>query len=356
MRFSPALVIFLLIIRLEVHGQDNLSEYLKDHAYSFTLEKGFTGAAADTLGKRLKGYKLILQAEGGSHFLNFYAQLPLTWLRFLHERLNLTHFFLEAGHSSDILMNRYLQTGDTSLLYTSDHTFWKRLYVFNQSLPKEKRINYFGIDFESRKTYVQALKLLLPVNDPPKEIAPAITIIRNASDTVWECEYITGINKQLRKAHKDHQADFQSWLAEKYPDFRRMVMNGATCNDAYNNRNKNMAANFLSFDQEFQQPVYFGELGEAHTILKNKNAASIINNSPGFKERVCVINLYCYHCSTAEETVSNWPLDKIEKDILDYFLPLCTSGFTLFDLTEDIELTKKYRAYGQFLIIAKDQN
>lgn len=94
----------------------------------------------------------------------------------------------------------------------------------------------------------------------------------------------------------------------------------------------------------------------AHTILKNKVAAAIINNSPKFKGKVCVINLYCYNCSTDNEQVSNWPLKKIENDILEYFLPYCNSDFTLFDLSENIELTEIYSSYGQYLIIAKNQN
>lgn len=57
--------------------------------------------------------------------------------------------------------------------------------------------------------------------------------------------------------------------------------------------NKNIAENFLSFDKDYNDNIYYGELGMAHTIL---------------------------------------------------------------DLSENLELTKKYRDYGQFLIIAKDQN
>lgn len=68
-----------------------------------------------------------------------------------------------------------------------------------------------------------------------------------------------------------------------------------------------------------------------------------------------VVNLYCYNCTTPEEQVSNWPFQKIEGDILKYFIPYCKSGFTLFDLSDNNDLIKKYSAYGQFLIIAKDQ-
>lgn len=106
----------------------------------------------------------------------------------------------------------------------------------------------------------------------------------------------------------------------------------------------------------YNDNIYYGELGMAHTILKNKVAASLINDLPQFKDKVCVVNLYCYNCTTEKEKVSNWPLKKIDNDIQKYFLPLCVSDFTLFDLSENSELTKKYRDYGQFLIIAKDQN
>jgi hypothetical protein len=56
------------------------------------------------------------------------------------------------------------------------------------------------------------------------------------------------------------------------------------------------------------------------------------------------------------EEISNWPLKQMEKDIQQYFLPLCQSELTLFDLTEGGELTSAYRRIGQWLIIAKDQH
>ena len=94
----------------------------------------------------------------------------------------------------------------------------------------------------------------------------------------------------------------------------------------------------------------------AHTVLINRNTASIINESSPFKDKVCVINLYCMNCSTVNGAVSNGYFKKMESDILEYFIPYCSSDFTLFDLSDKTEVTSKYRAYGQFLIIAKNQN
>ena len=74
-----------------------------------------------------------------------------------------------------------------------------------------------------------------------------------------------------------------------------------------------MAENFLAFDREIKAQVYFGEFGEVHTILKNRDLASIINASPPFMGKVAVIDLYCYDCSTPAEAVSNWPLNGMER-------------------------------------------
>lgn len=170
------------------------------------------------------------------------------------------------------------------------------------------------------------------------------------------CDYIVALNSKLKEGINNNPAEFQKYFSKNFSDIKQIVFNNGSCNDAQKNRNKNMAENFLSFDNKENDRIYYGQLGMAHTILKNKTTASYLNENPKFKNKVCVINTYCYNCSTPKEQVSNWQVHKIEPDILKYFLPYCNKDFTLFDLSDNIELTKKYRAYGQFLIIAKNQN
>lgn len=350
-------IFILALSTFTTHAQTGISQYLQAHHYSFTLEKGFDQPTTDTLQQKLGAYKLILEAEGGSHFLKFYNRLPLVWIKFFHANFGLTHFFLESGHTSDMLLNKYLETGDTSYFYSNNNTFWKNLYSYNNTLPANRKLAYFGIDFERSNAYVKALQSIIPASGLiPDNIKTSIDLITHANDTLNDCDYILSINKALKKSLLNNKQQFIQYFGDHYADFEKVVFNNGNCKDGYKDRNKNMASNFLSFDKDFKQPIYYGELGEAHTILSNKNVASIINNSPGFKGKVCVINLYCYNCTTPEEEVSNWPLKEIEKDIEAYFLPFCTSDFTLFDLSDNIELIKKYRAYGQFLIIAKNQN
>ena len=351
------LIVFILILSSHSgSAQEDLHQYLATHHYSFFLDKGFDETTAQILKQKIGNYKLVLQAEGGSHYLHFYGQLQFLWLQFLSKNFGLTHFFGESGHSSDMLLNKYLDTGDTSYIFVADKTFWRSLYHFNSSLPSDKQLRYFGIDFESRRTYIKGLKLILPALESPPNIKPFIDLIKNADDTISDCDYIININSNLRKAFIHNANTFSEYLREYYSDFEKIVLNKGNCKDVYKDRNNNMATNFLSFDKDFKNNMYYGELGEAHTVLLNKNTASIINGYSDFKDKVCVINLYCYNCTTLQETPSNWPLNKIEKDILTYLLPYCLSDFTLFDLSDSPEISKKYGQYGQFLIIAKNQN
>lgn len=352
------LLSFFLIISsaVPVSAQNDIREYLKTHHYSFSPITGFDGPTTNVLKQKFSNYKLILQGEGGSHFLNVYKTLPSLWIKFLNTHFGLTHFFMEAGHSSDILLNKYLETGDESYLYVNDKTFWRAIYGHNSTLPANNKLKYFGIDFESRLTYVQAMKSILPGTMPPQVIRSFIDLIKNANDSAKDCGYILSLNSKLKKALPGFRKEFAEFYKDQFIDFEKMVMNKGNCNDVYRNRNKNMYLNFLSFTREFNKPIYYGELGEAHTILKTKNTAYLINNSEEFKDKVCVINLYCHNCKTSIEDVSNWPLKNIEKDIQEYFLPYCNSDFTIFDVSDKTEITEKYRAYGQFLIIAKNQD
>ena len=341
---------------LVTKAQDDLSRYLNAHHYSFSLEKGFGGALADTLYSKLADDRLILQAEGGSHYILLYQRLELAWLGFLHERLGLVHFVGEAGTSNAVLIDKYLRTGDSSAHWLRKTALFEALYRYNALFPPDRRLTMTGIDFERSSTYSRGLKALLPVQSPPGPISAAIGLIRQAPDTGLDCDAVLQLNAQLKKALAANEPAFKEYFDTAYPDFEKIVRNNGTCKDALQNRNEHMAVNFLAFDQEVRAPVYFGEFGEAHTVLKNRDLASIINKSGPFRGKVAVINLYCYACSTPEEPVSNWPLKGMEADIIRYFLPLCEGDFTLFDLSGSDPAVAPYRAYGQFLIIAKGQH
>jgi hypothetical protein len=205
-----------------------------------------------------------------------------------------------------------------------------------------------GVDFERPRWSIPALQILWSKQTPLSLVTAAALI----SDTIRDCDAWISRMKALQKELKDHEADFKAYLGDAYPDFLDIINNPGTCKDVFQNRNGHMAERLMTFAARENDPIYFGEFGEAHTVLNAKQSmAHRIAHSPGWEDKVCTVNLYCYQC-TADEPVNNWPLKGMEADIQKYFLPLCDTGFTLFDLTS----LPQYAAYGQFLIVAKGQH
>ncbi len=351
----------LALLCLTSSAQTDLSQYLEKNKYSFSLDKGFDKQTIDSLKIKFKDFKLILQAEGGSHYLKFYSKLHLLWAKTLSKNLGVRNIFLEFGAPAAVCVNNYLKAGDSTKLFTSlylknkpNMELWKPYFDYNKN--SNSKISFFGIDFNRPSSYLKALKQLLPENQPNESISKAIEIIKGGDETNNDCSYILKLNSKLKEDLNNNKQEFMNFIGKNYLDFERIIINEGTCKDERRNRNYNMVDNFLLFDSIVNDNLYYGELGMAHTILKNKVFASILNEKQNFKNKVCVINIYCHNCSTPEEKVSNYPLSKIEDDIINYFLPLCSSDFTIFDLSGSSELVSKYKEYGQFLILAKNQN
>ena len=113
------LSVFILIFStLTVLAQDDSTNYLETHHYSFSLDKGFDNQASDILKQKLQNYKLVILGESGSHYLQFYNPLRFFFIKFVSEHFGMTHFLMETGHSTDILWNKFLETGDTAYLST----------------------------------------------------------------------------------------------------------------------------------------------------------------------------------------------------------------------------------------------
>lgn len=335
------------------HAQPGLDAYLSAHAYPFTLDSGFDARTRDSLRHRLQGYRLILQAEGGSHDLSIYTRLPLLWIAYLNQQFGLRHFFLEAGHGSDVLERQYLRTEDSAFILVRDKAFWKGLYAYDQSLPEDRRVlPGGGVDFERARTCIPALKLLWKQTRAlPDVLRTSDRLLADAPDTTRDCDTLLALLKALNRECTRFEPQFREYLGSAYGDFADMVRNPGSCKDVFRNRNGHMASRLLDFAAREGDPLYYGEFGEAHTVLHTKaSLAHLVNEAPGWEGRVCTVNLYCYQC-TADESVNNWPLKPLEADILEHCLPLCNGPFTLFDVSG----LSRFSAYGAFLIVARGQ-
>jgi hypothetical protein len=344
------------IVSIGVSFAQAPTAYLETHHYAFSPAEGFKGPLADTLARKLSTYRLILQAEGGSHGLLLYGPLELAWLKFLNQKLGVTCFLGEYGTAVEVLYNHFLQTGDSSIKKFRTQAFLDSIYQYNLTRPDGQKLYYAGVDFERPGTYFAALKALLPPPAPPASIRPSIDRIRNIPDSGIDCRGLLRFNKDLKRSLDVSEPAYKQYFGANYIPFERMVRNNGTCQDSRRNRNPHMAANILALDKRIGAQRYYGEFGEAHTILKNHVLAGLLTRRGAFRNQVAVINLYCLDCHTAKETPSNYPLQEMEADIQRYFLPLCKGEYTFFDLSGDEPSIARYKAYGQFLIIAKGQD
>src|SRR5262245_16337388 len=98
MRIQVLLLPVLMFSVVQLKSQKDLSAYLATHHYPFSLEKGFEEPAATVLQEKLAKYRIVLQGEGGSHFLQFYRDLEFMWLYFLNRNFGTHIFFGESGH------------------------------------------------------------------------------------------------------------------------------------------------------------------------------------------------------------------------------------------------------------------
>ena len=90
-------LLILTVLCLTSFSQSNPTQYLEKNRYSFSIDTGFDKASVDTLCNKFKDFRLILQAEGGSHYLKFYNKLQLIWTKLLSEKLEMKSIFLEFG-------------------------------------------------------------------------------------------------------------------------------------------------------------------------------------------------------------------------------------------------------------------
>lgn len=351
------LFIMASLLGLSAHAQSDVDAYLASHHFAFSLDSGFDAQTQDTLKAKLKSYRLVLEAEGGSHYLGFYTRLPTVWLRFLYQNFHTRHFFFESGYSMQVCTEAFLRTGDTAYLSVRNKRFWKDWRSDNLARPDTDRLVAWGIDFERSPLYIRALQYIFPHTDPPTAISSVVAGVKGQSDTLKDCKIVKALTKSLLSSLQKNEDAWKQYLgAAAFGDFVMMITNPGACDDALKNRNQHMATRFLAFARAqpealYGQPaeMYYGELGEAHTVLNHSGVfGNLVNAAPGFEGKVATVNLYCYQCTTQVEAVNNWPIRDIEKDILTHFIPYCKPGFTLFDLTG----LEKYRAYGSFLIIA----
>lgn len=297
---------------------------------------------------------------GESHAVKFNYDLRFKFLKYLNQNADVKYYFAEIGYGSGVLLNKYLVTGDETLLKdiyknlvltpanTQDsYDFWVKLYNYNKSLPQDKKITVIGMDLEHQSNSEwQALMYLLPKENTPNDISPFINPIRTVN-VVKNSEKNIKIFEKLQQNIISNEAKYIAYLGDNYFDFKMIVENMLNTFKSlevntldYKIREEAIYSNFTKVYNHFPKHKYYGQWGSEHVyqhsrdsqIIKGDCFATKLNSADSpVKNRVLSIQ-YMYLNSMYRTTTGIQPLysECVNKSIFD---SISDSNATLFKLT-----------------------
>ncbi|HAK41564.1 MAG TPA: hypothetical protein DCM59_01010, partial [Clostridium sp.] len=120
----------------------------------------------------IEGKEIFFTAE--YHGTKINKQLSMKFLKYLKEKTNFKYYLCELPYSDAYFLNKYLDTGDIKILeeiykplkgtfeWNKDYFHhWKKVYEYNNTLPKESRIQVVGVDIEHQP--INAYRFLVDV-------------------------------------------------------------------------------------------------------------------------------------------------------------------------------------------------
>lgn len=221
---------------------------------------------------------------GESHTINFEPEFKFNFIKHLNSKYEVKDIFLEIGFSAAYFFNKYLLSGDTTILknnslpYLWGHykDFWNDLYIYNKLLPDSLKIVIYGLDFERKEIFKlleQAIQpnIAVPVN-LQKLFADIQTINKKQSLFFGDKEFKNALST-LSSIFQTYQNDFKTLYGDNYKIIYNAITNKALPSLTLNKRNKIWFENIKQIITENNITKFIGFFGLAHT--RNNNSTSL---------------------------------------------------------------------------------
>lgn len=329
---------------------------------------------------------------------NYMVELKM--FKYLHQKAGVRHLFMEFGYSRGYLVNKYVQTGDSTVFKVLDDysfpelaLFYKGLYDYNKTLDSSQKIQVHGIDIERHMaTPIKVLDMIIGKrSSPPREISMNIEAIHalagqtdrrhennnnDEGDDVVDRYYLNNFNESLSMRAILHDFDsnmvyYRNFLGEDFDDFALIVegLQAEVQRQQYISRNMVqqyiyremfMYDRFVHLVNRYPGEKFYAQFGRCHTSLDEedywcgfyffKSLAHRISSSDHayLKNKVLVIATYYPEGPSREkELLSSEELE----NLLDYAEK---NELTLFQLHHDsIQLGAIEKKY-QYIIINRN--
>lgn len=299
-----------------------MQEYLKENYSSIDLEDESEFRDLALMDSDIEGKEIFFTAE--SHGTKANEQLNMKFLKYFKEKTDFKYYLCETSYSGAYFINKYLETGDIKILediykplkgtfaWNKDgYNHWKKLYEYNNTLPKKSRIEVIGVDIEHQP--INAYRFLvdaLPDKEVPKEIKSVIDKIKSTFDDLDKFNDKTFFicSKKLQKDIEDKENIYKEYLGENFTGFKLVNLNVLNQLEAYshqkdqiewnNTRDKMIYENFKILQKELTKGKYYGQWGLDHTFQSKEKdimwfAAYLNSDDSIFKDKILTV-IYNY--------------------------------------------------------------
>ena len=225
------------------------------------------------------------------------------FLFLLNEQRKINYDLLEYSHSTAVIINEYLQTGNDSLLASVDKEagfkFIRSIKAFNDSVGASRRIKFYGIDFEGRdggRHINKAMSIILREVDQARPVYKHLKACE-VSDSASMKKNL----QRLKKYLEDSAQLSRKALGTRYID-ACLIANAQFGFSP--NRDYNMYKNFKFLYEELSRqsstvPRFLASFGMGHIDPRYPNGivslVSTERDSP-VQSRVTVIGVHYVNC------------------------------------------------------------
>ena len=352
------ILIILIFISFTANGQEKeLIDYFSRHSRILSLKSDIDfGFESSELNRN------IFFAIGEVHRVPSNQIIKLQLLKYLHRYANVRILVVESGSSDAFLLNRYLVTGDTSLIRRKSEVdfFWSRLKQFNDA--NSEKIKVIGIDFERNEAIRKTFDIIFKPN-PPIPIENNILELQNFFRSPGDIKERERLFKRTTELIKQNREYYKTYLADHFQLFNSIIINPVPVTSK-TKRDKYMVENFYRISKKDTGDKYFGQFGISHTNRNYENLIGLLNsdnNSP-INNKVMVIMPHYFNCQTTSDSgdqileIDDFGLlvqenIKVRQSIAEFF----TNDIVLIDLRHLTDKYENLQKSADHLILIKNQ-
>jgi erythromycin esterase-like protein len=287
------------------HNESKVINFLKDNYSSIDASDNNDFSTFKLLDSSLKDKEVFFTAENHGAAVN--SELELKFIKYLKEKVGIKYCLLELSYSDGEMLNKYLATGDESILEEmykplkgtfawnkQSYSIWGKLYEFNKSLPEGEKIKIIGIDIEHQ--YANAIRYmnsLIPDKNPPEEIKDIVSKVSEMYtniNTNQSSDIYGEFSIKLSESIKSNSKVYKEYFGEKLFAFELVNENIIAQVKAYKDdisfdeiRDAQMYDNFKKIYTRIPKGKFYGQWGLNHAFQKAQNnvnwLASLMNNS-----------------------------------------------------------------------------